>query len=115
MTVTHPLGHTEHMREIRQISIEEATRNIAEVIAQAKAGQEFAITEDGQPVLLLHHLDPQEQKLLELIQAGTVPPDVLERQQNLLKWLNENPAPPLEPGEEPLSETLIKMRREERF
>jgi hypothetical protein len=43
MTAAPPLSHTEHMREIRQISIEDLSRNTAEVFEQAKAGQEFAI------------------------------------------------------------------------
>lgn len=115
MTAAHALSDTEHMTDMRQVTIRELARNTAEVLERVAAGEEIEITKNGRPVALLRAPDPEDVKFRELVRAGIIPPDLLKQQQELLRSLEQNPPPPAEPGTELASETLINMRREERF
>jgi antitoxin (DNA-binding transcriptional repressor) of toxin-antitoxin stability system len=103
------------MTDMRQVTIRELARNTAEVLERVAAGEEIEITRNGQPVALLRAPDPVDVKMRELVKSGVIPPDLLQRQAELLRQMEMNPPPPTDPGMEPASETLMKMRSEEKF
>jgi antitoxin (DNA-binding transcriptional repressor) of toxin-antitoxin stability system len=115
MTAVHALSDTEHMTDMPQVTIRELSRNTAEVVERVAAGEEIEVTRNGQPVAVMHAPDPVDMKMRELVKAGVIPPDILQRQAEFLRRMELNPPPPADPGMEPASETLIKMRREEKF
>lgn len=102
------------MSEIRQMTLDELLRDTATVFEQVAAGQNFEITKNGHLIATVLAADAQQRKFRELVEAGIAPPDLLERQRKFMRWLEDNPPLPAEPGQEPLSETIIRMRREER-
>jgi len=114
MTAAYALSETEHMTDMQQVTIRELARNTAEVLTRVANGEEIEVTRNGRPVALLRPPDPEDVKLRELVKAGIIPPDLLQQQIELLRQLEKNPPPPGDPGLEPASETLIKMRHEER-
>jgi antitoxin (DNA-binding transcriptional repressor) of toxin-antitoxin stability system len=115
MTAAYALSETEHMTDMRQVTIRELARNTAEVLTWVANGEEIEVTRNGRPVAVMRAPDPEDVKLRELIKAGIVPPDILKQQAEVLRQMEKNPPPPTDPGMEPASETLITMRREERF
>jgi prevent-host-death family protein len=115
MTAAYALSDTEHMTDMPQVTIRELARNTAEVMERVANGEEIEVTRNGRPVAVLRPPDPEDVKLRELVKARIIPSDLLQQQAELLRQLEETPPPPTEPGMEPASETLIKMRREERF
>jgi antitoxin (DNA-binding transcriptional repressor) of toxin-antitoxin stability system len=114
MTATYALSDTETMTDMPQVTIRELARNTAEVLSRVANGEEIEVTRNGRPVAVMRAPDPEDVKLRELVKAGIIPPDLLQRQAELLRQLEMNPPPPGDPGLEPASETLIKMRREEK-
>jgi len=58
--------------------------------------------------------DPSVAKMRELVAAGIIPADLLQQQAELLERLRHSRLPATEPGQESGSETLIRMRYEER-
>lgn len=100
--------------EIKQITVRELARNTAQVLARVGGGETIEVTRNGEPVAVLSPPDIEEITIRGLIKAGILPPDWREQQAELKIYLRDNPPLPAEPGERPLSETLIEMR-EDRF
>jgi prevent-host-death family protein len=115
MTAAYALDETEHMTDMRQVTIRELSRNTAEVLERVAAGEEIEVTRNGRPVAVLRAPDPVDVKMRELIKAGVITPDLLKRQANLLQDLENKPPRPGDPGMESTTETLVKMRHEEKF
>ncbi|HEX4701597.1 MAG TPA: type II toxin-antitoxin system prevent-host-death family antitoxin [Pseudonocardiaceae bacterium] len=103
------------MADLNQVTVRELVRNYTEVLARVANGETLEITRNGELVAVIHAPDPVDAKMRELVRAGVVPPDLVQRQRKLLQELRDRPPRPTEPGMESASETLIKMRREERF
>lgn len=99
---------------IRQITVRELARHTAKVLERVGGGETFEITRNGEPVAMLSPPDIEEVTIRGLIKAGILPPDWRERQAKLRQWLRDHEPLPAEPGDKPLSETLIEMR-EDRF
>jgi antitoxin (DNA-binding transcriptional repressor) of toxin-antitoxin stability system len=114
MTAACVLSDTEHMTEMRQVTIRELARNTAEVLARVANGEEIEITRNGQPVAILRAPDPVDMKMRELIKAGVIPPDLVQRQGKLLSRLRASRTR-LRPGQTPPSEIIIEERDKERF
>jgi prevent-host-death family protein len=102
------------MVEINQITVRELARNTANVLERVGAGETIEVTRNGELVAVLSPPDIEEATIRGLIKVGILPPDWRERQAELRRYIRDNPPLPAEPGERPLSETLIEMR-EDRF
>jgi len=115
MTAVQALSDTEHMTDMPQVTIRELARNTAEVLERVAAGEEIEVTRNGQPVALMRAPDPVDVKMRELVKSGVIPSNLAQQQAELLRQMEMNPPPPTDPDMEPASETLIKMRRAEKF
>jgi prevent-host-death family protein len=96
-----------------QITVRELSRHTAQVLDRVDAGETIEVTRNGEPVAVLSPPDVEEATVRGLIKAGILPPDWRDRQARLRQRLRDNPPPPAEPGQRPLSEVLIEMREEE--
>jgi prevent-host-death family protein len=96
-----------------QITVRELSRHTAQVLERVDAGETIEVTRNGEPVAVLSPPDVEEATVRGLIKAGILPADWRERQAALRQHLLDNPPPPAEPGQRPLSEILIEMREEE--
>jgi prevent-host-death family protein len=114
MTAAYALDETEHMADMRQVTIRELSRNTAEVLERVAAGEEIEVTRNGRPVAVLRAPDPVDVKMRELIKAGVITPDLVQRQQKILNRLRTTRTP-LQPGQQPLSEVILEERDRERF
>jgi prevent-host-death family protein len=96
-----------------QITVRELSRHTAQVLERVDAGETIEVTRNGEPVAVLSPPDVEEATVRGLIKAGILPPDWRERQAALRQQLLDNPPPPADLGQRPLSEILIEMREEE--
>ena len=111
MTAANALSHTEHMTDMRQVTIRELARNTAEVLERVAAGEEIEITKNGRPVALLRAPDPQDVKFRELVRAGIIPADLAKKQEQALARLRASRAP-AKPGQPSGSDIIAEMREE---
>jgi prevent-host-death family protein len=101
--------------EVEQITVRELARNTAQVLERIGTGESIEITRNGEPVAVLSPPDIEESTIRGLVKAGILPPDFRERQEKLRAFLRHHAPAPAEPGQRPLSETVIEMRDEDRF
>jgi prevent-host-death family protein len=88
------------------VGIRELRQRASEVLRRVKAGETIEVTEHGRPVALLSPL-PDGGRLEQLRAAGEVIAATAD--------FDSLPEPlPLEPGEEPPSAVLARLRRDER-
>jgi prevent-host-death family protein len=113
MTAAYALSETEDMTDMPQVTIRELARNTAEVLGRVANGEEIEVTRNGRPVAVLRPPDPEDVKLRELVKAGIIPSDLLQRQAKVLNRLRTTRAP-AKPGQKSGSEIISEMR-EERF
>ena len=92
---------------MKQISVRDLRQQASKWLREAQEGETFEITDRGRPVARLTPLPPPS-SLEELEARG-----LLSHAQGDL--LDLGPPLPLEPGEEPLSKTLERMRAAERY
>ena len=91
-----------------RVGIRELRQNLSIYVDRVKDGETLEVTEHGQPVAQLRPIPASTSILERLIAEGKATPAKNPRA--------PLPTPiPLLPGEEPLSETLRKMRDEERY
>ena|SRR2546422_6131005 len=100
--------------DVPQVTVRELARNTAEVLARVGRGETIEVTRNGEPVAMLSPPEIEDVTIRGLIKAGILPTDWRAQQAELREYLRENPPEPAEPGERPLSETVIEMR-EDRF
>ncbi|HEY9416996.1 MAG TPA: type II toxin-antitoxin system prevent-host-death family antitoxin [Pseudonocardia sp.] len=91
------------------IGIRELRQNASKYVALAKAGKRVPVTERGK---LVAYLVPADEAQMTTFQRMVAAGQVTLAKGDLRDRL---PAPPLEPGERPLSEILLEMRDEERY
>lgn len=91
------------------IGIRELRQHASKYIAMAKQGKRIAVTERGELVAYLEPVDEPRTTFQRMVAAGQVTPPT----GNILDHLDDRL--PAEPGEELLSETLRRMRDEERY
>jgi prevent-host-death family protein len=92
----------------RRVGIRDLRQNLSIYVDRVKDGETLEVTEHGQPVAQLRPIPPPSSSLERLIAEGKATPAKNSRA--------PLPTPiPLLPGEEPLSETLRKMRKEEQY
>jgi antitoxin (DNA-binding transcriptional repressor) of toxin-antitoxin stability system len=113
MTAAYALSETEHMTDMRQVTIRELARNTAEVLRWVANGEEIEVTRNGRPVAVMRAPDPENVKLRELVKAGVIPPDLLKQQADVLDRLRISRTP-AEPGQKSGTEIISELR-EERF
>lgn len=98
------------MKEAAQsIGVRELRQNASRYLALVKQGQRIAVTDRGELVAYLEPVTEPTTTFERLVAAGQVRMPT----GNILDHLDD--PLPAEPGEESLSETLRKMRDEERY
>lgn len=98
------------MKEVAEtIGIRELRQHASRYVAMVKRGQRVAVTERGELVAYLEPIDEPRTTLQRMIAAGQATPATGNLRDHLDDLI------PAEPGEELLSETLRKMRDEERY
>jgi len=90
-----------------RVGIRELRQNLSIYVDRVREGETLEVTEHGQPVAQLRPVPAPTSVYERLIAEGKITPA-----RKPLSTLP--PPPPLPPGAEPLSETLRKMREEER-
>jgi prevent-host-death family protein len=113
MTAAYALSDTDHMAETNQVTTRELARHTTGVLERVAAGETIEVTRNGKPVALITAPDPVDVTTYELVAAGIIPPDLLERQATTLGRVRKSRTP-MAKGQKPLSETIIEMRDEER-
>ncbi len=88
------------------VGVRELRQRASELLRRVAAGETIEVTDRGRPVALLSPL-PEAGPLERLRAAGEVEPAAAD--------LEELPPPlPLQPGQEPPSAVLARLRRDER-
>jgi prevent-host-death family protein len=88
------------------VGIRELRQRASELLRRVEAGETIQVTDRGRPVAVLAPL-PDRSPIERLRAAGDLVPSQHD--------LNDLPDPlPLEPGQEPPSSTLARLRRNER-
>jgi prevent-host-death family protein len=89
-----------------RVGVRELRQRASELLRRVAAGETIEVTDRGRPVALLSPL-PEAGPLERLRAAGEVAPAMAD--------LDELPPPlPLQPGQEPPSAVLARLRRDER-
>ncbi len=88
------------------VGVRELRQRASELLRRVEAGETIEVTDRGRPVALLSPI-PQTSALERLRAAGEVEPAKAS--------MDDLPEPlPLEPGEEPPSKVLARLRADER-
>ncbi|MEO6351258.1 MAG: type II toxin-antitoxin system prevent-host-death family antitoxin [Candidatus Limnocylindrales bacterium] len=91
-----------------RVGIRELRQNLSVYVDRVKEGETLEVTEHGQPVAELRPLAPSTSVYDRLVAEGKLTP--------ANKSLRTLPPPiAMEPGDEPLSETLRRMREKEHY
>jgi prevent-host-death family protein len=88
------------------VGVRELRQRASELLRRVAAGETIEVTDRGRPVALLSPL-PEAGALERLRAAGEVDPAAAE-------WEELPPPLPLQPGQEPPSAVLARLRRDER-
>ncbi|HEY7839521.1 MAG TPA: type II toxin-antitoxin system prevent-host-death family antitoxin [Terriglobales bacterium] len=89
----------------QQVGVRELRQNLSVYLDRVKKGECLEVTEHGRPVALLRPLPADASWLESMIAAGRATRPVG-------KLSDLGPAPPLEPGERPLSDFLDELRED---
>jgi prevent-host-death family protein len=62
-----------------EVGIRELKNRLSTYLERVQAGEEFVVTDHGQPIARLGGLDPQVDQMAELIAAGIIRPSTRKR------------------------------------
>ena len=105
--LTRQTGHCVIVSLTMKMSgVAEIKARLSEFLAMVKEGEEVIITERGKPIAKLVRIEPMDEELERLVRKGIVRPPIAPLPEDFF----DRPRPKIKG--EPLSETVIKERRE---
>ena len=94
----------------RHVGIRELKEHASAVIRRVVSGETIKVTDRGRPVARIVPLRENEGWAEQLVEEGRLIP----ARRDLLQVLEQNPPPPLMPGEHSPYDVLMELRADER-